>query len=218
LCEESSAGQREEHDDAQIRKARAGEQIFARRKGGAIFRRIRQAAATGIDDPNGTALEQDFVGNRGGGFGAVKALPENIMKQVIGELASRLAVSGCAFIDAAGLVQGKESLDLAHDLATGSVGLKDLPEPAPDGARQGKYALSGMIFFGILAQQRQGDRGGEAHFDLGQSQLGETAHEADGVLAEVGELGAPGRKERGGITHGGGIYTALLTPRLSSSA
>ncbi len=113
------------------------------------------------------------------------------MEQGVAELASRLAVSGRASIDAASLVKGKESLDLAHDLATGSVGLKDLPDPAPDGASQGKDALSGMIFLGILAKKRCRDRWGEAHFDLSQSQLGETMHATGGALAEAGELWPP---------------------------
>jgi len=44
-------------------------------------------------------------------------------------------------------------LKLAHDCPTGGIGLKDLPDPAPEGAAAVIDAIAAVIAGGALAQQ-----------------------------------------------------------------
>jgi hypothetical protein len=84
-------------------------------------------------------------------------------------------------------MEGKESLDLADDLAAGGIGLEHLPDPAPEGAGQGKDALAGMISRAVLWKQKVRERRAEALLDLRERSLANLAQEGDGAESERGE-------------------------------
>ena len=191
LIENSPADQGKQNGNAHKGKSRAGRQTVAGRESGAVFGGVRQAAATAVNGANRTILEQRLCRGSCGVLCAAEALEEDLFEQAKCELVARLAVSGSAFIDLARAVKSKESLNLAHDLATGAMRLEDLPNPAPDGAGQGIDAFSGMVIFGILAEQRGRKRWGEALLDLGQRRLAQAAHKAGGAAAESGEAWPP---------------------------
>jgi len=57
-----------------------------------------------------------------------------------------LAVSAGAWVNLAACVSGEKRLNLTNDLATGSVALKHLPNPAPERAVEAADAIARVIF------------------------------------------------------------------------
>ena len=108
------------------------------------------------------------LGGRGPALGASGRGAKGLFQDSEGNLAASLTIGAGGFIDRAGAFQGEERLNLAHDLATGGVGLKNLPNPAPEGAKQGKDALPAVILSLARVEEAGGKGGSEAGLDLGE--------------------------------------------------
>ena len=117
------------------------------------------------------------------------------------QLAPCLAVSAGGLVDLAGLMEGKERLHLADDLAARGMSLEDLPDPAPEGAGEGKDALSGVILGLVLSKQSARQSVGKALLDLAQGGLTQRAKRRLATAAERGELRQPASKEGGWMGH-----------------
>jgi hypothetical protein len=87
----------------------------------------------------------------GGGHGHSQAL-----EGVQGQSFSGLAVGAVALIDGALVVEGKERLDLADDLAAGAMGVENLIKKPKESATQAIDALTAVGALIGLAQQARG--------------------------------------------------------------
>ena len=119
-----------------------------------------------------------------------------LLQNGLGHFAARLTIGSGGFIDRSSAFESKEGLDLAHHLAAGTVGLKNLPDPAPERTKQRENALAAVLLGVAFAEQFGWECGSQAHFDLGQGSptklfdLGfECAHGA--------KLVTPSREKRG---------------------
>ncbi len=75
----------------------------------------------------------------GGGQGDAQAL-EGLQRQPL----AGLAVGAGAFVKAAPTVKGEESLDLAHNLAAGALGIEHLIEETKEGAPDAEDAFAAV--------------------------------------------------------------------------
>ena len=68
-------------------------------------------------------------------------------------------------------MKAKQHLDLAHHLATGGIGLEDLPQPAPEDPLQRINAIPAVILGGIVFEASGREEAGQPRFDLAQGGL-----------------------------------------------
>ena len=193
IVEEGAAGQAEDADELEQRKAAPG---FLGTKLGIsalVFEGIRQRESGAVDDfgpqPMPQGLLEGTVGIGLGGDGMAQAL-----EGVQGQAQASLTVGAGAFGDAAQVVKAEEGAHLADDGATRAAGLQDLIKEAPEGAAEAKDALPAVESVVGLGQA------------TGWNQMPKESlqtHEARGATAvavvaaaQGGEPGAKLRKER----------------------
>jgi len=82
-----------------------------------------------------------------------------------------LTVGAGAWVHRAGVVEGKERLDLADDLAAGAIGIEDLIEKAKEGAPEAIDAVPAVGAFVGLGQQSRGQEGAQESFQMEQALL-----------------------------------------------
>ena len=63
-----------------------------------------------------------------------------------------MTVGAGAFVDRAGIVEGKKRLDLTDDLAAGAIGIEDLIEKTKEGAAQAVDPITAVRAFVGLGQ------------------------------------------------------------------
>jgi len=84
-------------------------------------------------------------------------------------------------------LQRKEQGHLFHHFPAGGVALKNLPQPAPEGALQRQEPLAAVIFGSIVAQAPRRQERSEAGFNLGEGGLAEGF---EGFLNATGSHGS----------------------------
>ena len=95
---------------------------------------------------------------------------EELAQQIQGDFAPGLAVGRGAFVNGFSM-QAKDHLDLSDYFATSRVGLKDLPDPAPESPPQRIDAFPAMVLGGVVFQTAEGQESCEALLDLAKSGL-----------------------------------------------
>jgi len=174
---EGATGQRKEHDEFEDRKTAA--RFLRGRLGIAflVFGGVGQLGGGAVHHFDRAALElagraHATIGGLGGG-------------------AQGLHLSGVAVIDRTLVVELKERLDLANDLAAGGLGFEELPEEALERQPQGENALAAVRSLLFGGKQRSGQQVAQVLLGLGQGGL---ANGLGGAPAQGGQPRAEGRE------------------------
>ena len=120
-----------------------------------------------------------------------------------------MTVGAGAFVHVPSGLQANQRLDLADDLAAGTVWIEDLVEKAKEGAAEGIEALPAVRAFLSLGEQAHGQERSEEFFQVEQVL---PAQEVD-PFAQGGEAGAKGGEERS-FHNAQYYYCAYLTASL----
>jgi hypothetical protein len=114
------------------------------------------------------------------------------LEGVQGQAETSLAVGAAAVANSALALEGEESLDLVDHFPTGTAGVEDLVEKAPESATDREDAVAAVGALVGLGQQAGGEVLAEELFEVVEAVL---AHGAEAAAAG-GEAGAPGWEVR----------------------
>jgi hypothetical protein len=198
VIEQDAAGQAEDADELQQRKAAAGFLAAGLGISPLVLRGVGQAGGGAVDEFDSQAVPEVswFFGDGGGG-------DTQPLKRVQGQSLSGLAISTGASIHTNPLMEAKECLDLTNDFAAGAIGIEHLIEKAKEGAPEAIDAIPTVAAFLGLGQQVQWQQGAKEQFQVGQALLTKVLD----ASAQGGQASSPGGEERG--VHDKYVYLSI---------
>jgi hypothetical protein len=188
VIQQRAATQAEDPDQLQERETAAGLLPAQLRISALVFNRIGQADRGAIHDFDAQTVPELSGFFSLSGRGATQPR-QNIRRQP----GARLAPSAGAFVHTPAIRKAKEGLDLAHDFATGAMGVKDLIEKAEESPAHIVDAVAAVGALVRLGEQVRRQTGREEGFQAKEALLAEALD----ALAQGAEPGAPGEKEGG---------------------
>ncbi len=122
---------------------------------------------------------------------------ESLGKLAQGQARPSPAVSGIFLRDLWPALKLEQSLKLAYDLPSGSLGIKALPKHTPEGAQACIEAIAAVFFSGGFGKEVLGQVTAETGFELAQSIGAHPVPGTGGAATHGGQSGAQCWKEGG---------------------
>jgi hypothetical protein len=190
VIEQPAAAQAEEAHHLQERKTAARLLGTGLGIGALIFRGVGESDGGAVEDfgvevmPKRLGWRQELIGPRDPRLA-------NALESLQGQAEAGLTVSAVVVIDTPAVLETKQGLGLADDLAAGTSGIEGLIKEAPEGAPEREDALAAVGALVGLREKPGGDELTEEIFELEEALLADTLDAA----TEGGQAGAPGREE-----------------------